>query len=262
MANKPSSKRKTSKPMRDSSAKGGGIMSLNKSKTTPFMKFIIILIIISMVTLFLYGGFTGFVALFKNQSQNTSSTTTTDPYQALAQKYDPQINSFNTVLKSYPASATLLVSLANAHENYAFDLMQQANKTSTPTTATMDLLGKQWKLALNTYKKAAKIQKPKKDVAVDYSIAAYYSGDTTVAITLARSAVAQDAKFAPAYYNLGIFYQSAGKNDLAAQAFQQYLALDPNGQFGNKDYANQQLQALTSSTLPSGHPSVPTTTTP
>lgn len=257
MANKPSSKKKTTKTAADSSVKGGGIMSLNKSKTTPFMKAIIILIIISMVTLFLYGGFAGFAELFRSQSQ-TNVNAATDPVKAIQAKYDSQVSAFSSALKSYPTSATLIVSLANVHENYAFDLMKEANKTSTPATATMELLQKEWSAALANFKKAAKIQKPAKDTSVDYAIASYYSGETTAAIKLARGALAQDPNFAPAYYNLGIFYETANNTALAIDSYTKYLALDPTGQFGNREFATTQLQSLQKSGTV-GQPSTNTT---
>jgi len=259
MANKPSSKSKRSgKSAADSSVKRGGIMSLNKSQTTPFMKGVIILIIIAMVTLFLYGGFQGFVELFRQQQQ--TAATATDPVTSLANKYDPQITSFNKAVASYPTSYTLLVALADVHTNYAFDLMDLANKSSNPSTATMNALNAQWNTAFSTYKKAVKAKKPTTDVSVNYAISAYYSGDTTSAISIARGALTVDPNFAPAYYNLGIFYQTAGKGELAAAAFQKYLALDPTGANGNRDYATQQLKALGVSVPATG--SVGATTTP
>jgi tetratricopeptide (TPR) repeat protein len=74
--------------------------------------------------------------------------------------------------------------------------------------------------------------------------------------------IKKDPAFAPAYYNLGIFYQAQGFNDLAVVAYQKFLALDPTGKQGNADYVKQQLKALGAPESASGGSSIATGSAP
>ncbi len=240
MAKKPSSGSKRSKrPVSQSAVKGGGIMSLNKSNTSPFMKGVIILVIIAMVTLFLYGGIAGLIELFKPRA----AAPTVDPIVAIQTKYDPQLQNLTNALASDPESFTLLVASGNRRFDYAIELMGLVSATSTAALAPAV---EQWTLTTDTYKKAVKVNKnADSGVLVDYSIATYYSGDTTGAIKIATGVIKKDPTFSPAFYNLGIFYEGLGENVLAIAAYQKYLALDPTGkQGGNPDFVKAQLKTL------------------
>ena len=93
-------------------------MSLNKSNTSPFMKIVIIVIIISTVMLFLAGGVTGLIALFEAAPQAAK----VDPIVVFADRVRPADRKASTrVLASEPTSYTLLVNLANADLSYAQD---------------------------------------------------------------------------------------------------------------------------------------------
>lgn len=239
MAKKPSSAGKKSKRGVDqSAARGGGLMSLNKSKTSPFMKSVIILIIVAMVTLFLYGGVAGIMDLFRPQPK----APTVDPVVAVQNKYDPQIERLTTALASDPTSYTLLVALGNRHYDYAVDLMKLVSDNST---AALLPSVEQWTASKDVLKKAvAANKKAESGVRVDYAVATYYSGDTTAAIKIATAVSKTDPTFAPAFYNLGFFYEGSGNNTFAIAAYQKFLALDPTGKTGNLDYVKQQLKAL------------------
>lgn len=239
MAKKPSSDSKRSKrPVSQSAVKGGGIMSLNKSNTSPFMKIIIILIIISMVMLFLYGGIAGIIELFKPRPQAAK----VDPVTALQTRFDPQIQNFTTALASNPESYTLLVALGNRRFDYALELQKL---TSQQSTAAATLANEQWTAAKDAFQKAVKANKAAASgVLVDYSIASYYSFDTTGAVKIATSVIKKDPTFAPAYFNLGIYYESQNKAEFAIVTYQKYLALDPNDNTGKATYVKGQLKQL------------------
>lgn len=55
------------------------------------------------------------------------------------------------------------------------------------------------------------------------------AGKDNEAEPLLKQAIAADANFAPAYYELGMLYVRTGKNADARQALTKYLELDPNG---------------------------------
>jgi hypothetical protein len=239
MAKKASSSSKRAKrPVNQSSVKGGGIMSLNKSNTSPFMKVVIIVIIVAMVTLFFAGGIAGFMELFKPRPQAAK----VDPVVALKAQFDPQITAITAALASEPASYTLLVTAGNKHFDYALEL---SKLSSAQSTTTVIAAAEQWAAARAAFEKAAKANKQAPSgVMVDYSITTYYSGDTTGAVKIASAVIKKDPTFAPAFYNIAIFYEGVGNNQLAIAAYQKYLALDPTGKFGNPDYAKQQLKTL------------------
>ena len=239
MAKKPSSKsRKSNRPADKSAAKGGGIMSINKSNTSLGMKIVLIILIVSFVLLFSYGGITGFVDLFTKQPQSKSLTV--DALTQVKNRYDPQVKAFDAAVASSPTSYTLLVNLANVHYDYALALAQ----TSQTSTAALMPSIEQWSQAKTAFSKAFKVHKLEKSSGVDYAVAQFYSGDTTAAVKTAISVTKLDPTYPPAYYNLGIFYGSLGNNAPAIAAFQRYLVLDPKGTGGNVDYARQQLKAL------------------
>jgi len=240
MAKKPSSSSKRAKrPVSQSAAKGGGIMSLNKSNTSPFMKFVIILIIIAMVTLFLYGGIAGLIELF----QPRPAAPTVDPVVAVQTKYDPQLQNITTALASNPESYTLLVAAGNKRFDYALELMQLV---SAQSTAALLPAVEQWNAAKDVFQRAVEAnENAESGVLVDYSIATYYSGDTTAAIKIASGVIEKDPTFSPAHYNIGIFYEGLGDTVSAIAAYQAYLALDPTGKGGgNPDFVKTQLKAL------------------
>jgi hypothetical protein len=240
MAKKPSSGSKRAKrPVSQSAVKGGGIMSLNKSNTSPFMKFVIILVIVAMVTLFLYGGIAGLIQLF----QAPPAAPVVDPVVAIQKKYDPQLQNIDTALASNPASYTLLVAAGNKRFDYALELMQLV---SAQSTVALVPAAEQWTATKDVFQRAVEANKSAESgVLVDYSIATYYSGDTTGAVKIASGVIKKDPTFAPAHYNIAIFFEGLGDTARAIAAYQAYLALDPTGKAGgNPDFAKAQLKAL------------------
>jgi tetratricopeptide (TPR) repeat protein len=248
MAKKPSSKAKRGKrPVEKSAVKGGGIMSINKSNTSPGMKIILIVLIIAFVGLFAGTGLASFVEMLRNPTTNSSTVATgTDAISQIKATYDPQVKALTTAVASDPTSYTLLVNLAEAHLAYAEKLQSTfANQSSQPATSTMTTLAQELGLARDNFKKAVKANKnPLSPDLVDYAITTYYSGDATGAVTIGERVIKSDPTFAPAFYNLGIFYEAVGKKDLAVAAYQKYITLDPKGLRGTPSYAAQQIKAL------------------
>lgn len=256
MAKKPSSsaRKKKQRAVDQSAVKGGGILSLNKSNTSPFMKVVIVLIIIALVTLFLYGGIQGIIDLFTPQPQAAAP----DALATVQAKYDPQVQSYTSVLASDPTSYTILLDLADVHLSYAQDLQTLVSQNSTTAA---QLYGQEVTASRDTYQKAVKVNKnAEPGVLVDYSIATFYSGETTSAIKIATGVVLKNPNFPPAHFNLAIYYESANQRALAIAEFQKYLALDPNGTQGNPTYAKQELDKLTASTPATGVPGSSATT--
>lgn len=80
---------------------------------------------------------------------------------------------------------------------------------------------------------------------VDRAICVFYSGDHEGAIAELEALVKRDSTFAPAWANLGMFYESHGDTAKAKKAYQQALdAAKKEDTYGVKDYAQQRLDAL------------------
>ncbi len=80
---------------------------------------------------------------------------------------------------------------------------------------------------------------------VDRAICVFYGGDHDGAIADLEAFVKQDGTFAPAWANLGMFYESHDEQDKAKNAYEQALAAaEKDDTYGVKDYAQQRLDAL------------------
>ena len=217
-------------------------MSLNKSHTSVGMKVIIILLIVAFVSLFLYGGVQSIIDLFKNKPG--SSVAAVNSVDAINAKFQPQVTALGKIVASSPTSYTVLVSLGNAY----FDWAQELSKASQTSTAALAATPPLWLSAKGAYGRAVKAKPGEAAVTIDYSIATFYSGDTTAAIAIAEPVAKSQPTFAQAWLNLGVYYEAAKENAKAIDAYQKYVVLDPKGTQGNLSYVQQQLAALKKST--------------
>lgn len=217
----------------------GGIMGLDKSSTSLGMKIIIGLLIFAFISTFLYGGIASIIQAFQPDA-NQPAATSTDPVVAAQAEFQPQIDALTKLVESDPTSQTPLVNLGNAYFDWA-QQVSQASQNSTTAAVTAQAL---WISAKDTYAKAIKIKAGDPALTVDYAIATYYAGDTAGAIAIALPVSESNPTFAQAWLNLGVFYQASGESAKAIAAFEQYLKLDPTDQQGNADFAKQQLDEL------------------
>ena len=222
-------------------------MAIDKSRTSVGVKVVLVLVALAMVsylvpTLFGLFGSTG-------STTDGTASTSSDVLGQIAQKYTATVAAFDAALQSEPTSYTVLVNQGNTYFDWGMDVVQAASTNQALAGSEQPM----WLSARQYYERALAIQQ-EPAVSVDLSIAYFYSGETTKAVVLASSVTTSQPDFAPAWFNLGVFYASQGNNAGAIEAFEKTLALDPNGQSTNKDYATQQLAALKGSS--------PTTTSP
>ena len=216
-------------------------MAINKSKTSPAMKAVLVLLIVAFVASFVSIG----AGLFSGGGGGTTTSTQqqNDPLAAANAQYQPTVSALTGQLQSQPESYTALVSLANTYFDWAA-AVQQASQTSTSAVgADLPL----WTGAKDAYKRAIVVKKGEPAVSTDYAITLFYTGDTTGAIKVATEVTKTNPEFASAYFNLGIFNGTLGENAKAAAAFKKAIALDPQGKSVNLEYAKQQLASLESS---------------
>lgn len=98
-------------------------------------------------------------------------------------------------------------------------------------------------LAAISYAKSARAKFPDSPITINLLGWAYLAnGDTTQAKPLFELAIEKDARYAPPYYNLGLYYQTAKQHDQASTYFQLAIQKDPTSSVA--DLAREQLQTL------------------
>lgn len=197
-------------------------MAINKQKSSPLLKAGIIIISAMLVLAFTLPLISS--NLFSGSSSN-GGTTQQGQLDALATTYGSQVAGLQQMLASEPTSYTVLVNLGNTY----FDWGVEAQKIAGQTGGDQPM----WTSAASFYDRALTEKPGDPNVTVDAAIAHYYSGNTAKAITLGESAAKANPEFAPAYFNLAIFYQNSGRSADAVAAAQTYLKLDPNGNNGD-----------------------------
>lgn len=213
-------------------------MAIDKSNTKPWVKVTLIVLIVAFVM--------SFVVLAANPWElfkSPETTTGTPAVDAVDSQYQPQVASLTALLQSEPESYTVLVTLGNAYFDWAAQ-KQQASQTSTSTLgADLPL----WNGAKDAYARAIAVQNDSPSVSIDYAITLFYTGDSLKAIETAEKVTKETPEFSPAWFNLGIFFQTLGENPKAITAFERYLKIDPKGTGGGSpDFATEQLKALQS----------------
>lgn len=202
-------------------------MAIDKSRTKPWMKGVIIFICIAFVLgigSFAVEGLLTSAQISQQaalQGQNGQSGATTQSVEAIGLQYTPIIKSREASLAAEPNNYELNVLQGQSYFDWAAAVMQSTKGKQGPDI---------WKAALPFYVKALKVKPGDPGVTTDYAIAQYYSGDAKAAIATAEGVVTKDPTFAQAYFNLGIFYQSDSNKAKAKAALEKYIQLDPKGQ--------------------------------
>lgn len=208
-------------------------MALNKAQTSLGVKIILIILIVAFVA--------SFIPLIGSVfSGDGTQQAQSGPVDQINQQFQPTVSSLTGLLQSEPESYTVLVNLGNTYFDWAAQL-QQASQTD-PTVAGADQ--PLWVAAKDAYRRAIAVQDGDPPVVVDYAITAHYSGETSVAVASAKRIAESNPDFAPAFFNLGVFYRALGQTSDAVAAFEQYLKLDPEGTQGDVEYAKSELQSL------------------
>lgn len=213
-------------------------MALDKAQTNAIAKGVIIIFGIVLIV-----GLAGpsvaalLGSIFNGQDGSSSAGSGATALDAINAKYEPTIRSWETLLASDPASATLLVQLGNTYFDWALEIQQ-----STQVAPGSDT--QYWRTAAQYYAQAISAGENDPGVRVDAAISNYYAGDVNAAVSLAEGVMKSDPGFPPAWFNGGIFYESTGRTGEALYAFKKYLELDSQGSFGNPQYAQDKVAEL------------------
>lgn len=138
-----------------------------------------------------------------------------------------------------PSNPAALLNLANGYFDWGASAMGAAT-TDEERARARELFGR----AIDSYDEYLARNPESKAVVVDRAISIFYTGDATRAISELEAFTAKDAGFGPAWANLGMFYEGAGRTDDARAAYERAIETDPDNTYQVKTYAEQRLQAL------------------
>jgi tetratricopeptide (TPR) repeat protein len=218
-------------------------VAIDKSRTSPFMKGVIIFFAVLLVL-----GIGGsslvplFEAIFNPGTQTTTggttgSTNTSDTIATIAAKYSDKTKSIDASLATEPTNYELLVTQAQAYHDWAGELMQTTQQTGGSDRPL-------WLLSLDFYKRALAVKPGDPNVTTDMAIVQFYSGDVTGAIATAESVVKAAPTFAPVHFNMGVFFSVSGDNARAIKEYEAYIKLEPKGELVSE--ANTRITELKS----------------
>lgn len=138
-----------------------------------------------------------------------------------------------------PSNPAALLNLANGYFDWGASAMGAAT-TDEERARARELFSS----AIDSYDEYLAKNPESKAVIVDRAISIFYTGDTTRAISELEAFTEKDADFGPAWANLGMFYEGAGRTDDARAAYERAIETDPDNTYQVKTYAEQRLQAL------------------
>jgi len=215
-------------------------MAIDKSHSKPWVK--TLAIILSVALIFGLSALVFLPELFQATSASTSTTGTAasgasaTSTATIDATYQARVDATTKLLDAKPNDYDLLVSQASNYQEWASKLADASGKG--PGGADMAY----WPLAIALYKKALAVKPGATDVETNLGLCYLYSGDVTAAVTTIETATKADPTFGQPFYFLGRAYTAAGQNDKAIAAFQNYVKLDPSGEFVSD--ANASISAL------------------
>ena len=176
-------------------------------------------------------------------SDTGSDASDTHTVEDIDAQYGTTVRSLKAQYEADPSNPSALYNLANAYFDWGLAVQNHAVSDDDAAHAV-----EVFKQAVSYYDTYLADNPDAKSVTVDRAICVFYTGNHTAAITDLEEMLAQDDSFAPAWANLGMFYENDGRTDDAQQAYERALATagddDP---YNVKTYAEQRLEALEAS---------------
>jgi hypothetical protein len=198
-------------------------MAIDKSRTSPFMKAVIIFVALTFVVGI---GFTSMAVTCSGSptlpATPAGSTSTTATIDALSLQYTPVIKATEASITADPKNYDLLVAQAQNYYEWGQQVQQALKGTDSGQDTPI------WKASSTYYARALSVKPGDVAIMGDYAVSLFYSGDTPAAIAEGEKVRTADPKFAPNLFNLGVFYGSSDSAKAIA-AFEAYLAIEPTG---------------------------------
>lgn len=213
-------------------------MAMDKSRTSPFVKTMIIILAVTFVAGI---GFTGIAGLSSCSTNapllpggssvtGNGSTDTTAQIAAINARFTPAIQAREASITADPKNYDLLVAQGNDYSDWGQQVASVAQQI-TPEASQL------WGGAASYYGRALEVKPGDPNVSTDYAISLFYSNEATKAIEVGEQTRKDNPTFAPVVFNLGVFYRGlylsnntdAASKAKAIAAFNEYLKLEPSG---------------------------------
>lgn len=164
-----------------------------------------------------------------------------DALEEIDAQYGTATSSLLSQYEADPSNPSALLDVANGYFDWGVAAMNHAADDEDSAHAT-ELLND----AIGYYDTYLEANPEAKAVVVDRAICRFYTGDTDTAIADLEALTSDSAdSFAPAWANLGMFYEATGRVDDARNAYE--AAIDAAGDadaYNVKSYAQERLDAL------------------
>lgn len=179
------------------------------------------------------------------QEQATSadgSETSTDgsAMESIDAQYGTAAQQLASQYEADPTNPSTLLNLANGYFDWGVAAMNHAASDEDSAHAH-ELLAR----AVEYYDTYLADNPGAKSATVDRAICVFYAGDTDQAIEALEALISDDPSFAPAWANLGMFYESQGSTEKAADAYRRAIeASAEDDAYNVGSYAQERLDAL------------------
>ena len=200
-------------------------MAIDKSNSPAWVKAVIWLVVGGFVLLGLGVSVSAILEGGTNTASSTgsdaASVNASDTLSAISKQYSAKAQAVDGQIAEDPGNADLLVGQARVYLDWANAILAatDAYGEARPTAT----------VSVQYWERAFAIRPGDPEQLKDYAAALFYSGDLARATSVAEGIVAKDPKYAPAYFNLGVFYGASNRLDDAIKAYQKALDLDPKG---------------------------------
>lgn len=179
----------------------------------------------------------------QTQSDGSQDTQDEDVMETVDAQYGTAAQTLRTQYEADPSNPSALLNLANGYFDWGVAALNHSDGTEDEAHAREIFTN-----AIEYYDEYLDGNPGSKSVVVDRAICVFYTGDHDAAISALESLLADDDSFAPAWANLGMFYETDGRTDDAATAYQRAIdAAGDDDAYNVKDYAQQRLDALQAS---------------
>ncbi len=194
-------------------------MAINKKQASTWVKIVVVVVVIA------FAGGSILPVLFgagRSQQQPAAGSEVAETLERVASNHIPSIVGGIAVLESEPESYTVMVNLGNTYYSWAAQLRDAFGPGSGHDVPM-------WIAAGAHYERALSLEPGDPNVKTDLAVTYFYSGQVLRAIELAEEVFIESPEFAPAYFNAGIFYRAAERQDDAIAVLERYLELEPEG---------------------------------
>ncbi len=223
-------------------------MAFDKNNTSLGMKIIIIIFAVVLV-LSLCLPFFSSCSTTTQSSDSSSSSDTATTVEEIQEQYSTLIDSLMSRLESNPESLTYLANLGNTYMDCAMDM-----SSATDASDNEELVSETFATAVSYYDSYLEIAADSDEasddsvsaVTVDRAVCLFYTGEEDQAIADLVEFLEGTPDYVMGWYNLGAFYYQQGEYDLATEAYNQVIELDPDNETSAATYAQIYLSLIES----------------